>query len=54
MARGAAVAATLATATGSLPARGVAAARCSPGGVAWDDEGTIVFVGPRTTCPRSR
>src|SRR5918999_548399 len=45
MARGAAVAATLATARGPLPARGVAAtaAVISPGGVAWDDEGTIVF-----------
>jgi imidazolonepropionase len=47
MARGAAVAATLATAHGPLPARGVAAAAAvvSPGGVAWDDDGTIVFVG---------
>ena len=45
MARGAAVAATLATARGPLPARGVAAtaALISPGGVAWDDDGTIVL-----------
>jgi imidazolonepropionase len=48
MARGAAVAATLATARGPLPARGVAATAevFSPGGVAWDDEGTTVFAGP--------
>ena len=54
MARGAAVAATLATATGSLPARGVAATAArvySPGGVAWDDEGTIVFVGAADDLP---
>ena len=53
MARGAAVAATLATARGPLPARGVAAtaAVISPGGVAWDDEGTIVFVGPADDLP---
>src|ERR671915_1886716 len=53
MARGAAVAATLATARGRLPARGVAAtaAVISPGGVAWDDEGTIVFVGPADDLP---
>jgi imidazolonepropionase len=53
MARGAAVAATLATARGSLPARGVAAtaAVLSPGGVAWDDDGTIVFVGPADDLP---
>ena len=53
MARGAAVAATLATARGPLPARGVAAtaAVISPGGVAWDDDGTIVFVGPRRRPP---
>jgi imidazolonepropionase len=53
MARGAAVAATLATARGPLPARGVAAtaAVISPGGVAWDDDGTIVFVGPADDLP---
>ena len=55
MARGAAVAATLATAGGSLPARGVAAAAAvqlfSPGGVAWDDDGTIVFVGAADDLP---
>jgi imidazolonepropionase len=53
MARGAAVAATLATATGPLPARGVAAAAqlFSPGAVAWDDDGTIVFAGPADDLP---
>ncbi|MGI8616688.1 MAG: imidazolonepropionase [Actinomycetota bacterium] len=53
MARGAAVAATLATARGPLPARGVAAtvAVISPGGVAWDEDGTIVFVGPADDLP---
>ena len=53
MARGAAVAATLATAAGPLPARGVAATAqvFSPGGVAWDDDGTIVFVGPADDLP---
>ena len=53
MARGAAVAATLATARGPLPARGVAAtaAVISPGGVAWDDDGTIVFVGDADDLP---
>lgn len=53
MARGAAVAATLATARGSLPARGVAATAAvfSPGGVSWDDDGTIVFVGPADDLP---
>jgi imidazolonepropionase len=53
MARGAAVAATLATARGSLPARGVAASAAviSPGGVAWDDDGTIVFVGAADDIP---
>jgi imidazolonepropionase len=53
MGRGAAVAATLATARGPLPARGVAAtaAVISPGGVAWDDEGTIVFAGPADDLP---
>ena len=51
MARGAA--ATLATATGPLPARGVAATAAvfAPGGVAWDDEGTIVFAGRPTILP---
>jgi imidazolonepropionase len=53
MARGAAVAATLATAGGPLPARGVAATAevVSPGGVAWDDDGTIVFAGPAADLP---
>jgi imidazolonepropionase len=51
MARGAVVAATLATATGPLPARGVAASVFSPGGVAWDDDGTIVFAGDADHLP---
>jgi len=53
MTRGAAVAATLATARGSLPARGAAAtaAVISPGGIAWDDDGRIVFVGPADDLP---
>jgi imidazolonepropionase len=53
MARGAAVAATLATAQGPLPARGVAATAAvfSPGGIAWDDDGTIVFVGDAGDLP---
>jgi imidazolonepropionase len=53
MARGAAVAATLATANGALPAKGVAATAdvISPGGIAWDDDGTIVFVGAADDLP---
>ncbi|HEX5938506.1 MAG TPA: imidazolonepropionase [Actinomycetota bacterium] len=53
MARGAAVAATLATARGPLPARGAAATAevFSPGAVSWDDDGTIVFVGPADDLP---
>src|SRR5918996_3483113 len=53
MARGAAVAATLATPAGPLPARGAAATArvTSPGGVAWDEDGTIVFVGPADELP---
>jgi len=53
MTRGAAIAATLATARGPLPARGVAATAgvISPGGVAWDEDGTIVFVGPANDLP---
>jgi imidazolonepropionase len=53
MARGAAVAATLATARGPLPARGVTATAevVSPGGVAWDETGTIVFAGPADDLP---
>jgi len=47
------VAATLATIQGPLPARGVAATAAvfSPGGVAWDDDGTIVFVGDAGDLP---
>jgi imidazolonepropionase len=53
MGRGAAVAATLATVAGPLPARGVAATGqvFSPGGVAWDDDGTIVFAGDADGLP---
>jgi imidazolonepropionase len=53
MARGAAVGATLATARGPLPARGGAATAAifSPGGVAWDDDATIVFVGDPDDLP---
>ncbi|MCD6021963.1 MAG: imidazolonepropionase, partial [Actinomycetia bacterium] len=53
MTRGAAVAATLATARGPLPARGVAATAVvfSPGGVAWDDDGIVTFVGDADDLP---
>src|SRR5215210_4157677 len=53
MVRGAAVAATLATARGPLPARSGAATASviSSGGVAWDDDGTIVFVGHADDLP---
>jgi imidazolonepropionase len=53
MARGAAVAAKLATAGGPLPARGVAATAAvfSPGGVAWDDDGIVTFVGDADDLP---
>ena len=47
------MAATLATPAGPLPARGVAATArvTSPGGVAWEEDGTIVFVGPADELP---
>ena len=53
MARGAAVAATLATAVGPLPLRGTsaAAATFSPGAVAWDDDGIVTFVGDADDLP---
>jgi imidazolonepropionase len=53
MARGAAVAATLATAVGPLPARGAGAtaATYSPGGVAWNDDGIVTFVGDANDLP---
>jgi imidazolonepropionase len=53
MVRGAVVAATLATATGPLPARGADATAhlFTPGGVAWGDDGTIVFVGDPDDLP---
>ncbi len=52
-ARGAAVAAALATAAGPLPARGAAATASvltGPAGVAWED-GTIIYVGPAAGLP---
>jgi imidazolonepropionase len=52
-ARGAAVAAALATAVGPLPARGAAATASvlpGPAGVAWED-GTITYVGPADGSP---
>jgi imidazolonepropionase len=51
MTRGAMVAATLATAADPLPARGVAATVFAPGGVAWDDDGTIVYAGDAEHVP---
>jgi imidazolonepropionase len=53
MERGAAVAATMATAVGPLPARGVglAATVTDPGGIAWDERGGIVFAGPADGLP---
>ena len=53
MERGAAVAATMATARGALPARGTAmAAEVTPaGGIAWDEQGVIVYAGPAQDLP---
>ena len=53
MERGAAVAASMATATGPLPARraGSAAHVTPEGGVAWDGSGTIVYAGPASGLP---
>lgn len=53
MERGAAVAATLATASGPLPARAERqpATVSERAGVAWDDAGTIVYVGPVEDLP---
>jgi imidazolonepropionase len=53
MGRGAAVAATMATARGPLPARaGTLTAQVTErGGVAWDDTGTIVYVGSADALP---
>jgi imidazolonepropionase len=50
-ARGAAVAAALATATGPLPAHGGAATVIEQGALAWDDEGEIAYVGPAEGLP---
>jgi imidazolonepropionase len=51
--RGAAVAAALVTASGPLPLRGAAAtaAVLPHAGLAWDDEGTIVYAGPAADLP---
>jgi imidazolonepropionase len=53
MERGAAVAATMATAVGALPARGpgLAASVTHGAGMAWDDYGTIVYAGPADGLP---
>lgn len=54
MARGAAVAAAMATATGTVPLGGeeqTATETRRPSGVAWDDDGLIVFVGPAADLP---
>jgi imidazolonepropionase len=53
MDRGAAVAATMATATGTLPARGdgLRATVTDGAGIAWDDAGTIVYAGPADGLP---
>jgi imidazolonepropionase len=50
---GAAVAATMATATGPLPARGDGrrASIIGPAGLAWDETGTIVYAGPADGLP---
>jgi imidazolonepropionase len=53
MERGAAVAASLATAAGSLPARGdaLAATVTESGGIAWDERGRIVYSGSADGLP---
>ena len=53
MERGAAVAASLATAAGPLPARGdaLAATVTERGGIAWDERGTLVYAGPADGLP---
>ena len=53
MERGAAVAASMATATGTLPARGntLAATVTERGAIAWDEQGTIVYAGPADGLP---
>ena len=53
MERGAAVAASLTTASGPLPARGAALAATvtEPGGIAWDEQGTLVYAGPADGLP---
>jgi imidazolonepropionase len=55
MERGAAVAATMATASGPLPARGpgLAATQTEHAGIAWDETGTIVYAGPSEGLPWS-
>ncbi len=54
MARGAAVAAAMATAAGTVQLGGEAQTATEtrgPSGVAWDDDGLIVFVGPAADLP---
>jgi imidazolonepropionase len=53
MTRGAAIAASMATATGPLPVRGPAlrADIAAPGAVAWDDDGIITYSGPADGLP---
>ena len=48
MTRGAAIAASMATATGSLPVRGpgLSAEVTAPGAISWDDDGIITYAGP--------
>ena len=49
MTRGAAIAATMATAIGPLPVRGpeLHAEVTAPAAIAWDDDGIITYAGPR-------
>ena len=53
MTRGAAIAASMATATGPLPVRGpnLRAEVTTPGAVAWDDDGIITYAGPAEGLP---
>jgi len=54
MVRGAAVAAAIATASGAIALAGADAAAletAAPSGVAWDDDGTIIVVGPAGDMP---
>ena len=53
MTRGAAIAATMATAIGPLPVRGpeLHAEITAPGAIAWDDDGIITYAGPAEGLP---